>query len=272
MAIHLRRRLARAREALKRGVPPSLTLTSAGVDAWSAWLRPAGETGSYAPFVADLGASGETVSEICQWALRRDRYTEVTLASGGVLVLSEPGAGMVRLAVVLPNRPSLVQRQVVRDVMGHALASPPTLDDAEDRRAGATERRRWQRRTGLCVILEIELDLFDSVRRSAGQLIAERALADIEERLRVLVRPDDIVVRLDDDRFAISLVVRDEEAASGLCERIREEISCVRVPCRVEPIAPRISMAIGAQVTTDSRFAALGEEIERAGRSTLAAG
>lgn len=271
-AFYLRQRLVQARDALEHGLPPSLALTAAGVEAWSAWLRPRDETGAYEAFVADLGASRETVSEICQWALRRDHYTEVTLASGGVLVLSDPEAGMVRLAVVLPSRPSILQRQVVREMVGNALASPPTLLETEGRSAGATERRRWHRRTGLSLILELELDLFESVRGSAGQLIAERVLADIEERIRLLLRPEDTVVRLDDDRFAISLVVPDEDAASGLCERIRHEIGCVRVPCRVEPISPRISMEIGAGASTDSRFAALGEEIKRADRSTLTAG
>src|SRR5205823_1597434 len=82
-------------EALARGLSPSLALATAGVDAWSAWLRPVVETGSYEPFVADLGASGETFAEISRWALRRHRYTEVALASGGVLFLSQPVSSMV---------------------------------------------------------------------------------------------------------------------------------------------------------------------------------
>jgi GGDEF domain-containing protein len=268
--VRRRRRIARAREALERGTGPSLALAAAGIEAWSAWLGPLDETGAYAPFVADLAASGETVSEICQWALRRDRYTEAALASGEALFLSPPVRGMVRLAVVLPQRPSPPQRQVVREVIERALERPPTPQPGHGRESATERRRRWPG-GGLRVVLDVELEIFESVRRSAGQLIAERVLADIEERLRSLLRPADAVARLGDDRFAISLAVPDADAASGLRERIRRELGGVRLPCRVERIEPRISIATGEEADIAAHFAPLEQELERAGQSTRAA-
>jgi GGDEF domain-containing protein len=270
-AVRRDRRMALAREALARGFPPSLALAAAGIRAWSAWLRPLEATGSYEPFVADLGASREAVAEICQWALRRDRHTEAALATGGVLFLSQPVRGMVRLAIVLPDRSSPLQRHVIGEVIERALESPPALEP-EPGSEGATERRRHWHGGGLRVVLDVELDIFESVRRSAGQLIADRVLADIEARLRSLLRPADAVVRLGDDRFAISLAIPDESAASGLLERIRRELGSVRVPCRVQPIEPRISIAIGEQAEIEARFTALEEELERAGQPTRAVG
>ena len=269
LGVRRRRRTTQARDALARGLPPSLALAAARIPAWTAWLRPVEGTGSYEPLIADFGASGEAVSEICQWALRRDRYTEVALASGGALFLSRPVGGMVRLAVVLPNHSSPLQRPVIRDVIERALQLPPP-GEPERGGEGDTERRRRSRGGGLVVVLDVELDIFESVRRSAGQLIAERVFVDIEERLRSLVRPTDAVVRLGDDRFAILLAVPDEVAASSLRERIRRELGHVRVPRRVRSIEPRISIAIGEQADIDARFDGLEEELERLGKSTRA--
>jgi GGDEF domain-containing protein len=269
LGVRRRRRTAQAYDALARGLPLSLALASAGIPAWAVWLRLVEATGQYEPFVADLGASGEAVSEICHWALRRDRSTEASLASGGVLLLSEPVRGAVRLAVVLPNRPSPLQRPVIREVIERGLQSP-LASEPELGSEGATERRRRSDGGGLLVVLDVQFDIFESVRRSAGQLIAERVLADIEERLRSLVRPTDAVVRLAEDRFAISLAVPDEGAARSLRERIRRELGDVRVPRRVRTIEPRISIAIGEEADIDARFDGLAEELERLGQSTRA--
>jgi len=269
LGIRRRRRLARAYEALARGLPPSLALAAAGIPAWAAWLRPVEETGWYEPFVADLGASGEAISEVCQWALRRDRYTEAPLASGGVLFLSKPGRGMVRLAVVVSDHLSPLYRPITRHLIERALQSPPA-PQPERGGEGSMERRRRSGGGGLRVVLEIEFEVFESVRRSAGQLIAERVLADIEERLRSVVRPGDAVVRLGEGRFAISLAVPDEAAATSLRERIRHELGGVRVPCRVRRIEPRISIAVGELADLDARFDGLEEELERISESTRA--
>jgi GGDEF domain-containing protein len=271
VAARLRRRTVRAREALERGASPSVALADAGIRAWSAWLRPHDETGAYSPFVADLGASGEAIAEICQWALRRYRSTETVLASGEVLLLSEPGPQLVRLAVLVADRPSHLEREVLRDVVERALDSPPTSEQ-EPRRGNAVERRQRKRRDGLRAVFDVELDIFEGIRVAAGQLIAERVLADIEERVRLLLRPTDAVVRLGDDRFGISVVVPDEDAAGDLLGRIRSQLALVRVPCRVQAIEPRISVAVGRQATGDPRFAALAEEVERAGQSAHVVG
>jgi HD-GYP domain-containing protein (c-di-GMP phosphodiesterase class II)/GGDEF domain-containing protein len=269
--IRLRRRVTRARDALEGGAPPSIALAAAGIGAWSAWLRPSDETTAYAPFVADLGAPREALAEICKLAVRHDRYGEAPLASGGVLLLSRPSRGLVRLAVVLSTQPSPVQRQVVREVFERALLSPPTPDSGP-RDASAAERRRRRAHDGLHVMLDVELEIFEDVRRAAGQLIAERVLVDIEERLRALLRATDALVRLGDDRFAISLVVADEEAATRFSERIRGQLERVLVPCRVEAIEPRISIAVGEQMRNDPRFFGLLKEVERAGRPARAVG
>lgn len=238
--LHRRRRLARAEQALASGSPPSLALAAAGLKAWSAWLAPLQEDGSYELLVSDLGASPERISEIRHWALRRSGLTEERLTSGEWLILSEPGPGFVRLGVVLPRRPSPLDREITRELIQRALVSPPCAEPQRQVEARG-ERRRELPVSGLPMVIELELDIFESIRRSAGQLVAERVIADVEECLRKVLRPDDVVVRLGDDRFAVAFHAVDENAAARIRDRIQYELGCVRLPRRVQRLKPRIS-------------------------------
>jgi GGDEF domain-containing protein len=242
LAVDLRRkrRLMRAEQALASGSPPSLALAAAGLKAWSAWLAPHQEDGSYELLVSDLGSSPEQISEIRRWAVRRAGQTEEPLASGEWLILSEPGPEQVRLGVVLAKRPSPSDREITCGLIRRALEMPSQA--RPQRQIEATdERRRESPVSGLPVILEVELDIFESIRRSAGQLVAERVIADVEERLRKVLRPADVVVRLGDDRFAVAFHAEDGNAVARIRDRIRSELGCVRLPRRVQRLEPRIS-------------------------------
>jgi hypothetical protein len=66
-------------------------------------------------------------------------------------------------------------------------------------------------------------------------------------------------VRVGDDRFALSVAVPDDGAATMLRDRVRRELSSVPVPSRVPRVEPRVAIAD----TDDPELAGLEAELER---------
>src|SRR5205085_1638762 len=97
------------------------------------------------------------------------------------------GAAHAHEALARGLSPSLLRRRLIRDGLERAVESPPSVEPT----LWAPDRRRRTHDAGLRVVLEVELDVFEKVRRSAGQLLAERVIADTEERLRSVVRAAD---------------------------------------------------------------------------------
>jgi GGDEF domain-containing protein len=91
----------------------------------------------------------------------------------------------------------------------------------------------------------VELCAFERLRLGAGQLVAERVVAETEQRLRSVLRPNDAVIRLDDDVFAVSMLIGDTELDT-LEQRLRDAVLAVPVPQRLERLQPRVVVARAA--------------------------
>jgi hypothetical protein len=229
-AMDLRRRLQRAELALKRGWSADVVLAEAGFEGSAGWL-PLDSDVVVAPF-ADLTVA--VVSEMQSWARRCDEARVVSLSSGATVALSAAKKNTCRYVIALVRPPRRRELELVEWV-AHALS---TAEGSHSVRGIRTADERSANETR--AIASVALECFDRVRRGAGQLVAERIVADVERELRVGLRHNDAIIRLDDDTFGISALVTDEDGLDVLESKIARAIEAVKLPARLEPLAPRI--------------------------------
>lgn len=128
---------------------------------------------------------------------------------------------------------------------------------------------------GNVVLLTVDLDGFKSINDSLGHDAGDTVLAEVAQRLRLLVRATDRVSRLGGDEFGVILAQpRDDAAVEATCARILERLS---QPIRVgeQSVVPGASIGVA---TTDEFPTTLEElckaadialyEAKRAGRNT----
>ncbi len=94
-------------------------------------------------------------------------------------------------------------------------------------------------------VIDIQIDRFDLVKELVGSLEAERLLGAVQRRIRAVVRADDLVYRLPDERFvvlcnAVHPVVGPEDQA----ERLRAEVATVAVADGSAALTASIGLAI----------------------------
>jgi predicted signal transduction protein with EAL and GGDEF domain len=106
----------------------------------------------------------------------------------------------------------------------------------------------------------VELQAFERLRRGAGQLVAERVVADTERRLRSVLRVNDAVLRLSDDVFAISMVIEGADL-DALERRLTDAILTVPMPQRLEQLAPRVIVARAADAHRVPELAEVEERL-----------
>ncbi len=239
----------RALAVLSAGGEPADALAAAAIPGWAAWLRLDAETGAFAAVRVSGDVDPRDLDEACAWALRREGATEAALSGGTYLLLAE-ASSKGRLALGLARRPAAPADNLVAQLVDPLVASLAEVPGAATLRALADVDRREEDGDRRAVML-VDLRIFDDVRRAAGQLLAEKVVETAELELRRLLRSDDDVVRLDDDRFGVFLRVPDREALETVSRRIESELR------RVE--TPRNTARLDASVT-----AAYANQIERA--------
>ncbi|MEU4242226.1 EAL domain-containing protein [Actinoplanes sp. NPDC026619] len=95
-------------------------------------------------------------------------------------------------------------------------------------------------------VLLLDLDDFKLVNDNLGHSAGDELLTTIAERLRAVVRPDDVLARLGGDEFAILLHDLDPADASGLAERL---LTIAREPIRLGSRDVTCSLSIGIAST-----------------------
>jgi predicted signal transduction protein with EAL and GGDEF domain len=139
-----------------------------------------------------------------------------------------------RLILGLQRRPRVYELELAQ------WLSEAILDSLPPRRTAIPRQVEGERALAL-----VELRAFERLRRGAGQLVAERVVTDTERRLRSVLRPNDAVLRLGDDVFAVSMVI----GGVGL-ETLERRLSCavvaVPVPRQLERLNPRVVVARAA--------------------------
>jgi GGDEF domain-containing protein len=264
--VRARRREGKMLARLVNGDGAGRALEAAGVRGWVAWLASdAGRTryeivdGDHDP-----AAPREVVAEACRHALRHEASAEVALSSGGWLQLSDPVGINFRLALLLPRRPSSVERHLLEVLVEHLapphfeeVSLPPTQTRTE------LPRRR--------AVLLVDLAVFERIRVVAGQLSAERVVNEAERRLRELLRSNDSVTRIGDDKFGVAALVPDELSLDAVRKRISMCLDGIRVPHGAAEIAPQIVGAFGEEIAGVPELQALDEKLGPHARALVAA-
>lgn len=107
---------------------------------------------------------------------------------------------------------------------------------------------RMRRGCGPVGLLVLDLDRFSDVNNTHGRRTGDALLRDVAERLTRIVRENDVVARLDRDRFALIADMKSAEDAAILAERIRSEFT---LPFASGPVNLAISCRIGISIAPD---------------------
>jgi HD domain/Diguanylate cyclase, GGDEF domain len=265
--IRARRRERLMLERLADGNRPERALAAAGIRGWLAWLG--SDTGRIRYRVVSVDALGgvpeDVLEEACRLAARHESLAELDLSTGGWLQLHDFDRSELRLALGLERRPTRVEQHLL-GVFIDRLRPP----DVEGLVETAPAEQRGELPIRRAVFL-IDLDAFDEIRVVAGQLVAERLVDDAERRLRQLLRSDDSISRIGDDKFGVAVLVPDDHSLDAVRRRIAELLGDVPVPHGAPPITPQIVGAFGKEIETMPELVALDETLSPHARAWVAA-
>ncbi len=248
--LSMRRRRARLAALLDGGVGPAAALTGAGVTCWAAWLELDGSAAEYTARPDGDAPPANDLEETCLRALRHEESFEAMLESETCLIAAGESDGP-RLVIGCPRRPSEFERSLIAMAMARTAQPQGALDpvmrtvDAGERRTDRTLHR---------ALVSVRLGAFENVRLAGGQLLAERVIADAEQRLRALIRASDQLVKVDEDSFALVVWVHDSAQLEVVSGRIVSALAEVPVPRRASQIAAELHFAIGDGVYRDDRL------------------
>jgi GGDEF domain-containing protein len=189
------------------------------------------------------------VADICKRALRVGFASNSgVLDSGAHFAITPVSGDGPRLAICSPQRLSRFELAMLSDIATRAVPPAPADDEPAtltliegDQRVGSSTRM-----VGTVIV---DLDVFENVRVAAGQLTAERVVADATAQLRSLLRAGDLVEQLGEDRLGALVVVSDPSQLDVVCERMRTTLSEVPVPRRATNINARIVSAVNAEAS-----------------------
>ncbi len=254
--ISLERRRRRANAAIEAGRGPVDALAEAGIVAAAAWFEWDTESGAYLPPAgADLGCEADDLESIALRAVRIESSFSQTASGGAHLMLAGAEPGLPRLAVAGERALSTSEVGLVEDMVRRLSHHRPEAPRATIKVLRGDLRRPERAGTAAAVI--VDLDAFEDVRLAAGQLSAERVVADAEARLRAQLRAGDPVVRLGDDSFGVVVQVADDQQLERVCARLAKALAEVPVPRRAMRLRPRIRSAVGAAAYAHPDLAAV---------------
>jgi GGDEF domain-containing protein len=186
------------------------------------------------------------------------------LSRGGWLELYDLDRTRLRLAVGLERKPSAVERHLLQ-VFVARVEAPERERVAEpgegEKRVDLPARR---------AVFLIDLALFEDVRVAAGQLVAEQAVDDAERRLNKLLRSEDCVTRIGDDKFGVAALVPNEQSLDIVRERIATVLEDIPVPHRALRISPRIVGAFGNEIRRVPELVELDDKLSPYARAWVA--
>jgi GGDEF domain-containing protein len=266
--VRARSRERRMVESLNEVGRSGRALAAAGISGWVAWLG--SDAGRISYHVAEVdvvgGVPNDVLAEACRYAARHESTTETALAAGGWLQLSDVSRTGLRLAIGLERRPSPVERHLLEVFVTHLrppeserLVEPPA---AVENRADLPTRR---------AVFLVDLDVFEEIRVVAGQLVAERVVDDAERCLRKLLRSDDCVTRIGDDKLGVAALVPSEQSIGIVRERIAAVLATIPVPHRALQMTPQIVGAFGNEIGSVPELCALDEKLSQHARAWVVA-
>lgn len=101
--------------------------------------------------------------------------------------------------------------------------------------------RRHQRPIALALL---DIDHFKQINDTHGHLAGDDVLRQLAERLRGVLREDEMLARFGGEEFAIVMVELDSSAAVAAAERCRQAIEATPIPTAAGPIPVTISLGV----------------------------
>jgi len=103
------------------------------------------------------------------------------------------------------------------------------LTDLLNRAGLASEiETKWAQRksnTGQLALLYLDLDGFKAVNDTRGHAMGDRLLGRVAERLKGLIRPDDLAARVGGDEFVVFSEVAERSQVVGFADRLIKELA-----------------------------------------------
>jgi hemerythrin len=223
-----------------------------GTDRLMAWLKDA----------AQAGSSAEEAMEA--FKKTRDPATATLVQAMNQLVaqVSERSRAMFELNQTLEAR--VAERTLALSELNQRLetiAMTDVLTGLPNRRQAMTVlEREWQAATDSgapmsCMM--VDADGFKKINDTYGHDAGDVVLRELARRLQNAVRNDDVVCRLGGDEFLIICANTPLEGALLTAEKVRREVSALRVPAGNDFWAGSISVGAAARVPSMTNAEAL---------------
>jgi hypothetical protein len=244
--IRVATRRARVQAAVAANASPEVVIAAAGFAGWAAFAAADGSDVFGEP---RDGVPAVELREVRSWLLLGAVEQLKRLSTGTWVVRSRGVRQEQRLVVGLQRRPHVYELELAQSLAEAILESQPPARVATPRHA-----------EGERALALIELHAFERLRHGAGQLVAERVIAETERRLRSVLRVNDAVLRISEDVFAVSMVI-DGADVDALERRLTDAVTAVPVPQRLEPLDPRVIVARAADAHRVPELAEVEERL-----------
>lgn len=110
----------------------------------------------------------------------------------------------------------------------------------------AREVARCRRHRRPIALALLDVDHFKPINDTHGHLAGDDVLRSLAERLRGVLREDDILARFGGEEFAILMVELDTSAALTAAERCRQAVEQTPIPTSAGPIPVTVSLGVAA--------------------------
>ncbi|MGY3690904.1 diguanylate cyclase (GGDEF)-like protein/PAS domain S-box-containing protein [Bradyrhizobium sp. USDA 3240] len=189
---------------------------------------------------AALREVGDVYQSSRDWRHIKADGTEIHVLTFGRRVAFEGRDGYLVAVVDITERRA-AEARIAHMAHHDGLTNLPNRDFYQERLREALERSRSGNKR--VAVMCIDLDLFKNVNDSFGHPMGDRLLKLVAERLREVVRDDNVAARLGGDEFAIVLAADvSPNEASAFAERLIDALSA---PYKIDGLEVVVGASVG---------------------------